>query len=702
MNEADESSLIRAEDYHDLTQVSEPRVHPDGDQVAFVRTDPVEDDEYESTIYLVDLEGGDRQGGDRQGGDRRGGDPRQFTVAEGRDSQPRFSPSGDRLAFVSTRGADDDRPQLWVMPTTGGEARQVTDVVGGVNSVSWSPDGSRIAFTQRASKADREEERDLAVPDEFEPEEPDPRVIDRTIYRANQQYFDGKYSHVYLVDLADDEVGRVTDWEERDFQGVEFGDDDTLYYAAKPADVDDPDDTIELEIYAHDLGDDSVETLTRTSGWAASLAATADGRVAYPYLPERKASMRQTELKVYDRNEDEEHTPTGDLDRTLGYEAAPEWGGDDEHLYFTTPDRGSVLVRRAKWDERDVGTVAGEDKTVNGASPGEGVVAFTASEWNHRGDVFAAVDGEVRRLTEVNADYFAGKTVAEPEELTIDGPDGELQGWLLTPPEAAVDRRDDDGDQHPLVVEIHGGPHAMWTTSGTMFHEFQTLAARGYAVFWSNPRGSTGYGEDFAMAIERNWGEVTWADVEAGVDRVVERPDIDADDAYVTGGSFGGYMTAWTVTHTDRFRGAVSQRGVYDLASFYGSTDAYKLVEWDYDTVPWEEPLFLHEQSPTAHAQAVETPTLIVHSDRDYRTPANTAEMFHRYLRKAGVETRMVRYPREGHELSRSGEPAHVVDRIERIARWFDGYSEYFDVPRAIDRERNEGLTAGEDENENE
>ena len=155
-------------------------------------------------------------------------------------------------------------------------------------------------------------------------------------------------------------------------------------------------------------------------------------------------------------------------------------------------------------------------------------------------------------------------------------------------------------------------------------------------------------------------------------------------------------MTAWAVGQTDYFDAAVSQRGVYDLTGFYGSTDgAYKLVEGDFDTTPWEEPEFLREQSPTGHAHEVDTPTLLLHSDDDYRTPACTAELYHRILRKHGVETRLVRYPREGHELSRSGEPGHIVDRIERIARWFDGYSDHHDVPTALER-GDEGLTEAE------
>ncbi len=731
---ASEDPLVRATDYRDIVQVESPRLHPDGDRVAFVRRVPDGDDSYEATVYLVDAEGGD---------------PRQFTVAEGEDSQPRFSPSGDRLAFVSTRGADDDRPQLWVMPTTGGEARQVTDVVGGVSGVEWSPDGERIAFVQSRTADDREADRDLHVED-HEPEPPDPRVVDRTIYRGFQRYTDGRRSHVYVLELdgvepagdPEDAITRVTDGK-RDFAAPAFGDADTLYVAGTPEDVADPDDSLQREVLAHDISSDDHEQVVRTTGYVASIAATTDGRVVYPSVPEERATMQQVDLKLYDRDAEAEHTLTEGFDRTLGYEAAPEWGPREDHVYFATPDRGSVLVRRVAPGE-SVETVAGEGVHVDGASPGPAPsdnadadgdvrIAVTGSAVDRPADVFVAepgaegeyeawVDGDapgtesgagpadpafgLRRLTDVNDDYLTGKRLGEPESLVFEGPEGPVQGWLLTPPEEAVAERDGGGGddaatEHPLVVEIHGGPHAMWSTAGTMFHEFRTLAARGYAVFWCNPRGSTGYGQAFEAAIERDWGAVTLADVEAGLDRALETAPIDDSEVYVTGGSFGGFMTAWAVGHSDRYRAAVSQRGVYDLPGFYGTSDAYRLVEDEF-ALPWEEPGFVREQSPSAAAHAVETPTLLIHSDRDYRTPANTAEQFYRHLRKAGTDTRMVRYPREGHELSRSGEPAHVVDRIDRIARWFDGYSELFDAPLALDRERNDGLSASEDGEEGE
>jgi dipeptidyl aminopeptidase/acylaminoacyl peptidase len=346
-------------------------------------------------------------------------------------------------------------------------------------------------------------------------------------------------------------------------------------------------------------------------------------------------------------------------------------------------------------------TVRVSEGTVSAFDVREGV-AFVRSEADHPGDVFSTTDAGTRRLTRVNGDYLDTHRVGEPEEVRFESDGHEIQGWVLTPSGYDGAGGTDDGsardDRYPLVVEVHGGPHAMWTTAGTVWHEFRALAGAGYVVFWCNPRGSTGYGAAFAEAIERDWGAVTATDVLNGLDRVLDGWAVDPDETYLTGGSFGGFMTGWLVGHTDRFRATAAQRGVYDFASFYGSTDAFKLIEGDVDTRPWESPGFLHEQSPVAGVESVDTPTLVFHAENDYRVPINNAETFYLFLRKQGVDTRLVRYPREGHELSRSGEPGHVVDRLERIRRWFDGYSDYRDVPRALDRVEGEGLELGGEE----
>ncbi|WP_339105288.1 S9 family peptidase [Haloterrigena salinisoli] len=708
---------IAASDYHDLVHAEEPRLSPDDERVAFVRRTPAGDASYTASVYTVPV-----------GGD----EATQFTAGDGVDSQPRWSPGGDRLAFASTRGAGD-REQLWLVPTDGGEARRLTSVVGGVDDLEWSPDGSRLCFSQRVTSEDREADRDRAVDPDYERAAPDPRVIDRMIYRAGTEYFDGRRRHVYVLDVAEalsrdpedeldgDAITRLTGDGPADarvdYVSPTWGDGETVYYAAKAAAAgEEPDDTLTYDLYEHETESDEVETFAQTTGWleSGSIDATADGRVAVEFTPEDRTSMRQTEIRVHDRDTGEVRTPTEPLDRTVGHRCAFEWAPDGETLYFTTPDEGSRVCWSVPGDASEEPTrVYGDGVTIEDFSVGANAVAYVYSEWDHPGDVFVTTRGgnEVHRLTRVNDDYLGDRPVRRPEEVWFevddgreeadDGSDGEsIQGWLLTPPEFDADAS--PGERYPLVLEIHGGPHAHWTTAGTMWHEFQTLAARGYVVFWCNPRGSTGYGEDRATAIEADWGEVTLTDVLAGVETVCEREFVDEDEVFVTGGSFGGFMTAWAVARSDRFEAAVAQRGVYDLTGFYGSSDAFKLVEDDFGATPWTDPEFLWNQSPAAGVADVDAPTLVMHADRDYRTPANTAELFVRGLQKHGVDTRLVRYPREGHELSRSGEPAHVVDRLERIARWFDGYSAHRDAPPALERERGAGLSSGGEDDRDE
>jgi len=677
---------IAPDDFFDLVSVRDPRISPDGSRVAFVRQAPKSERTYESTIYTVPADGD--------------GDPKPFTMADGMDSHPRWSPSGDRLAFVSRRG-ENDRPQLWVAATDGGEARRVTDVPGGLGSLTWSPDGNRIAFLQEVKPFEVRDGHDTGRGADYADPDPDPRAIDRLIYRIEgarrqsrtwEPYFDGTRSHVYVADLRTDAVERVTDPDlDADHYTPAWGDATTLYYMGQYAG---DDDGVLYDIVAADRESGSTERLKRVEiqlNTTQTLSVTEDDRIAYLAEPPVDELMAQTDLYVYDRGSDETTRVTADLDRKPVNGPAPFWGHDGKSVYFLTHDEGTMTVRRAGEDGTGAVETVLSGTHLTGVTLAEGRAAIAMSEWDHPGDLFSdPIEGDERtRLTDVNAEYLAEREVREPEEVWVENGEGdEVQGWLLTPPDF------DPDETYPAVIQVHGGPSpVMWTTSGTMWHEFQAMAHNGYVVFWSNPRGSTGYGKEFQQAVARDWGGPFYRDVMAGTDHVAGLEYVDEDDLYVTGGSYGGYMTAWIVGQTDRFSAATPQRGVYDLKTAYGTDAIPSLLEWYYGTLPWEEPELLYDHSPLSYAHEVDTPTLIVQAEHDYNCPRADAESYHRFMKKSGVETRLVMYPREGHELSRTGEPGHVVDRMERILRWFDGYSGYFDVPPAMERPASAGLS---------
>jgi dipeptidyl aminopeptidase/acylaminoacyl peptidase len=631
--------------YRSLTQLFDPRVSPDGATVALVERIPADGRTYARRLSLVDIETGDRT---------------PLTENTGTCGTPRWSPAGDELAFVTDRYGETADLALCSVPD--GDCRRLTAVAGPVSDPSWSPDGRTLAFVQSVAPEERDADQDRALDEGFEREAPDPRVVDRLVYRSDGEYFDGRYDHLYLFDRESGTVTRLTAGA-FDVRSPVWLDSETVCYAAKRGDDPESDISFAVETIRVDTGE--TETLATDSDWVPTVRTAADGRIAWPRTTPDRPSLRQTDVVVYDPETGERTTPLSGLDRTLERHRQLCW--DRTSLYACVPDRGDVVLYRV-----DVGGRRDQlfpDGHVHSFHAAGGTVAAVRSSWDHPGDLYVDDGGEPRRLTAVNEGVLDTRAVGRPEEVWFERDGERIQGWILRPPDA------DPSEECPLLVNVHGGPHMMWTTAGRMWHEFQTLAAVGYAVFWCNPRGSTGYGAAFRGATDRDWGEVTMRDLLAGVDAVTDRPGVDGDEVFVTGGSFGGYMTGWLVAHTDRFRGAVAQRGLYDLIGYYGSTDGvHRIIEDEFETVPWEDHDFLWNHSVVSHAPDVETPTLILHSENDYRTPICTAELFFRALKKNGVDTRLVRYPRESHDLSRNGEPDHVVDRLDRIVDWFETY----------------------------
>jgi dipeptidyl aminopeptidase/acylaminoacyl peptidase len=308
-------------------------------------------------------------------------------------------------------------------------------------------------------------------------------------------------------------------------------------------------------------------------------------------------------------------------------------------------------------------------------SPGEVVIRDLGGE-----------AGPLRRLTDFNGPLLRSLALASPERFEFPGAEGwPIEGWVMRPPAAAADLR------RPTVLEIHGGPHAAYGSG--FFHEFHLLSAQGYGVLYMNPRGSQGYGQAFTAATRHDWGGKDYEDLMRGVEAALAAfPWIDPDRLGVAGGSYGGFMTNWVVGHTRRFRAAVTMRGISNAYSQWGTSDlAYQKGLWEYPGDPWENPQFYLERSPITYVRQIHTPLLILHSEQDLRCPMEQAEQLFTALKKQGTPTLLVRFPNEGHDLSRKGQPRHRLERLRHIVNWFQTYlptaRESASAPPGVQRE---------------
>jgi dipeptidyl aminopeptidase/acylaminoacyl peptidase len=301
-------------------------------------------------------------------------------------------------------------------------------------------------------------------------------------------------------------------------------------------------------------------------------------------------------------------------------------------------------------------------------SPDASKFVYTKASATEPGDLFvASADGSNElQLTAANGSFLSEIAVSEPEQFWVDAPDGTpIQGWILKPPGFNPDAK------YPMILQIHGGPHAMYADA--FMHEFQLMAARGYVVVYTNPRGSAGYGERFTRDTHLRWGETDMPDLMAALDHVLSLGYVDESRLGVTGGSYGGYMTLWVIGHTERFKAAVAQRCVSNLYSFYGTSDiGWNFIDYEFGGTAWERHEHFMKYSPISYVKDMTTPLLLVHSERDFRCPIEQAEQVFISLMRLGRKVEFVRFPDENHNLSRTGKPKHRVERLEHIMRWFD------------------------------
>jgi dipeptidyl aminopeptidase/acylaminoacyl peptidase len=701
---AAEKRPISETDLFRFVWVADPQISPDGKRVAFVRVSVNKKKEgYDTAVWVVPADGS--------------APPRAFTGGE--DTNPRWSPDGTWLTFNRVVEKDEKKqpPQLWLMPTSGGEARPLTDLPKGAGPGAWAPDGKAIAFTSSTIDKDiakKEKEKEKAKKDEKkdadtegEEHESDVRVISRAVYRFNGPgYLDpARPTHVWTVEIPAEAAKatprRVTSgpfaednpaWS-RDGQRIYFTSSRVKepYYA--PPDGD-------LFVVPAEGGD--VQKAADIDGPIGDYALAADGQhVAFVGFvnakPER--SYDQPDLFV---------APAGgagparnltaaldfDVDGGLagdqraprgGQPSAPVWAQDGASLVVKVEEKGRVNLRRIDVaSSRVIEPVTEGDQEVMSytATPDGARFALVVSSPTSIGDLFALETGtkQMRRLTHLNDELFAEIDLTAPEELSYASFDGRKIHALVQKPSGA-----DAAKKYPLILNIHGGPHAAY--GYTFFHEMQWMAARGYVVLYPNPRGSSSYGQEFGNVIQYRYPGDDYKDLMAGVDELIKRGVVDPKRLGVTGGSGGGVLTNWTVTQTDRFAAAVSQRSISDWAGWWYTADFTLFTPKWFRGAPFEQAADFAARSAITHVARVKTPLMLIEGEVDWRTPPSGGgeEMFRalKYLRKPTV---MVRFPDESHELSRSGRPWHRIERLQHIVGWFDKYvmgkaTDAYDVP---------------------
>lgn len=663
---------IVPEDLYLLRTASNATLSPDGRWVVYVQTsiDSVRN------RYIRDLYAARTSGG---------GIRRLTYTPESSEGSPVFSPDGRQLAFVARREGDERGAEIYLLPfAEPGEARRVTTVAQGVSEPVFSPDGTRLAFTvnmpEDTMHADTVASRPKAPMSRADrlranAKKNDPRVITRLDYVDEQTWQEDRWSQIYVVDLRSEgpKAEQITTGQYNHDNPAWTADGRSIIYAAAPPRANSHADfETDSDVFIVDAeGKNAPRNLTSGHGNYAEARprASADGkRLAYVRrFNGAHRTAANNELVVANIDGSAPSCVSCVLDRSVTAFSWDERG----RLFFALGDRGGVHLYRSSAKESRPVRIIGGARGALSFGVANNVVAWTDMQPMHPSDVYAADgDGKAeRRLTALNDSLLAAVHVQPYEEMWYTARDGSrLQGWIVRPPAGASAKT-------PLAVEMHGGPHVMWGPGeASMWLEYQALAGDGYTVFFANPRGSEGYGFEHKKAIHRNWGELPMSDVLTGADSVIGRRLADARRQYITGGSYAGYLTAWIVGHTNRFKAAVAQRGVFDMTSWWGMANTWRLYESEFASVPWEDPKLAWEASPIAYAASIQTPLLLLHGQQDYRVGLGGVQTLFRMLKAQGKEVEMVLYPREGHEVTRSGEPNHRVDHMLRILDWFDAH----------------------------
>lgn len=649
---------LRPADIFELEWAEDPRISPDGSRIVYARRwMDIQTDNRRSTLWLLASDG------DKH---------RPITGLDVDAWSARWSPSGDRLAFVASR---DGKPQLYVRWMDSGETTRLAQLESGPRSISWSPNGTRIAFVMDVEAEGQTEVEMPERPEGAEWADP-PRYIDELIYRRDGSGFvEESYAHVFVVP-ADGGTPRQLTTGEFNHQGpINWTPDGEALIFSGNRHEDWRYEPLNTEIYRLNLEDRSIFALTDRMGPDENPVLSGDGRrIAYTGFDDRRQGYQISHLYVMDADGGRSRVVTTGLDRSV---ESPRWRSNGRAIYFLYDNEGVTRLASVSLDG-GVTTIA---ENLGGASIGRpypgasfsvsdnDTLAFNFTSPSHPADV--AVIGrrsdEPRRLTRLNDDLLRYRDLASIESIWLASSHDErrIQAWIAKPPGF------DSEERYPLVLEIHGGPFANY---GPRFSsEVQLYAAAGYVVLYVNPRGSTSYGEEFGNLIHHAYPGNDYDDLMSAVDAVVEKGFVDPERLFVTGGSGGGVLSAWIVGHTDRFRAAVVAKPVINWYSFVLTADFYNFFyKYWFPGLPWDHAEHYLQRSPIHHAGNVTTPTMVLTGEADYRTPMSESEQFYQALKLERVDAALVRIPGASHHIAER--PSQLIAKVQYVLHWFNGH----------------------------
>jgi acylaminoacyl-peptidase len=619
-----------------------------------------------SNLWIADVAGGDR---------------RPLTTGTANDFSPRWSPDGSKLLYVSTR---DGGAELWMRWMDSGQTAKLTSLVESPSSVSWSPDGSSIAFSMFVPAAAEPFATLPPAPPGADWAEP-ARVMTRLTYRSDGAgYLPVGFTQIFLLSADGGTPRRLTSGDFDHGGPLSWTPDSTaiLFSANRRGDADI--EGTDTDVYRLAVADGELTRLTDRFGPDNAPVISPDGsHIAWTGYDERYQGYQVTRLHVMNSDGSGKRVLSDSLDRDVG---GHTWRADGSGLFFQYDDEGNTKVAFISLD----GEVTDVARNVGGLSLGRPYTggsfslanndrfAFTLADATHPADLAvgeplwtnssaeAGTGGETRRLTDLNADLLDHKELGEVEMFWYESSYDQrpIQGWIVTPPDF------DPSRQYPLILEIHGGPFAAY--SDFFAAEVQLFAAAGYVVLYTNPRGSTSYGEEFGNLIHHAYPSQDYDDLMSGVDAVIGRGFVDEDQLFVTGGSGGGVLTAWIVGHTDRFAAAVSAKPVINWYSFVLTADIAPVYKTWFPGLPWDNLEHYMERSPLHHVGNVTTPTMLLTGEVDYRTPMSESEQYYTALKLRGIDTALVRIPEASHGIA--ARPSYLMSKVAHILEWFERY----------------------------